>query len=870
MAKSAVTRGAHLRALGTGLRKSLALCLAASVALGNPALYAHAEPADDAGNRSAAPTQERAHAQPWADAPFTYVASGKTVDEVLTDFARTFSLRLSLSGRFPSRVSGKFDRRSPTEFLDRLAGVYGFQWFVHAGSLYISRTQDAVTRALPVARLDNAGGMRRALSELRVLQDKFGYTELPKQGTVVVSGPEAYVTLVEQTINALPGNTEELQVEVFRLKHASVDDRVVNYRDREIRTPGVATILRRLIGDTGGANTGVSVVASDNGPNNQSTASDDAGRDANAGADTDSRAKSGSSKVSALRPSIQSDSRTNAVIVRDSSFRMQMYRQLIAQLDVPSLMVEIEALIIDVNKNKLEELGIAWYASGDKGRGTVAFGNPNSAPGSNTLSIFGGSPGNQVDLTSGSSVVLPNAGRFFVARVRALEQTGDASIQARPSVLTAENLGAILDLSETFYIETRSERVAQVTPVTVGTSLRVTPRLFRDGELSGVRLMVDIEDGKIQSQNPIGNIPTVRRGSVSTEASLALDESLLIGGYSSTQTVAGKDKVPILGDIPFIGNLFSARSQQVQSRERLFMLRARLVNSNELSKTLDPGKPPGNDKPQGNATPVSGVQLPATAAAVPASPLPVPMPKASSTVLSTTPVPAPASASAPPAARIVDEVAKPASVIIEPTASTTMADASPPTPTSSPAAVNQEEAKQADAKLAEVKQAEVNQADVVPPASAKGSSTQRSPEHEPDPAPLRKAGTAPKLKLPKLVAEDGQISRRAAYRHLDAWTAAWSAGDVDQLMHFYSAKFPDRERFETRRRSAIDKSGPPRVAIKLVEGQMMASDTIQLEFIQWYVLEGKKMRTRKFQVWQREGDSLKIIDEWAGAPKKST
>jgi type III secretion protein C len=440
------------------------------------------------------------------------------------------------------------------------------------------------------------------------------------------------------------------------------------------------------------------------------------------------------------------------------------------------------------------------------------------------LSLFGGAAGSQLDMTTGSSVVLPNAGRYFVARVRALEQTGDASIQARPSVLTAENLGAILDLSETFYIETRSERVALVTPVTVGTSLRVTPRLIRDGDLSSVRLMVDIEDGKIQAQNPVGNIPTVRRGSVSTEASLALDESLLVGGYSSTQAVTGRDKMPILGDIPLIGNLFSARSQQVQSRERLFMLRARLVNSAELVKASDAGQPAGIDKPQGNAKPVSVTVEPVATALV---------------------------VETPPPLQVSTTQTAPTQTATTQTAPTQAA------PT------------QAATTQAATTQAATTQAATTQQAPPKASAVQ-VPDIQPDSAPLKKAGTAPKPRLPKLVAEDGQISRRAAYRHLDAWTAAWSAGDMDQFMQFYSAKFPDRERFDARRRSAIEKSGPPRVAIQLVEGKMMTSDTIQLEFIQWYVLEGKKMKTRKFQVWQREGDSLKIIDEWTGAQKKST
>jgi type III secretion protein C len=146
--------------------------------------------------------------------------------------------------------------------------------------------------------------------------------------------------------------------------------------------------------------------------------------------------------------------------------------------------------------------------------------------------------------------------------------------------LTTENLGAVIDLSETQYIQTTSERTALVTPITAGTTLRVTPRVINDGTGSGIRLSVDIEDGQIQSGTSVGGMPSVRRGTVSTEASVKEDESLLIGGYNSIQTSKGTDKVPFLGDVPFFRGLFSSQSNKVQRRERLFLIRSSLASSN--------------------------------------------------------------------------------------------------------------------------------------------------------------------------------------------------------------------------------------------------------------------------------------------------
>jgi type III secretion protein C len=283
-------------------------------------------------------------------------------------------------------------------------------------------------------------------------------------------------------------------------------------------------------------------------------------------------------------PSIQADPRINAIIVQDTPDRIPVYERLIAQLDVPTPLIEIEALIIDVNTQRLEELGIAWNAALG-GRAAIGYGDVNAPVDANTLSLAAATKGAGV---TPATTVVANAANYFIARLRLLEEKGDARIQARPSILTIDNVGALIDLSETFYIRTSGERVATVTPVTAGTTLRVTPRLVTAGDQLVVRLVVDIEDGQIQSR-VVDALPTVRRSAVSTQAVVRKDESLLLGGYNAQQNIASTSKVPFLGDLPGVGALFSSKSEDVQRRERLFLIRPKIVGIPAADGTMDYG-----------------------------------------------------------------------------------------------------------------------------------------------------------------------------------------------------------------------------------------------------------------------------------------
>lgn len=523
---------------------------------------------------------------PWPDAPYSYFANNTRLEAVLAEFASSFSLSLALQPGVSGTVNGRFTAKNPTEFIARLGGVYGFAWYTHAGTLHVSRASDTVTRSLtvPGGSLNN---LRQALTDLGVLEPRFGWGELGDQGVVMVSGPPSYVALVESTLRELPPAAGAQQVAVFRLRHASAEDRLIRYRDREITQVGLATVLKDLIANRGGTrgnNEMLSAVspglrpaaalateAATGVPGAASTSAAPAtGQPAAAAAGGAPTRSATGGDVRVRQPSIQSDPRLNAIIVQDIPERIPLYEKLIAQLDVPTALIEIEAMIIDINSERARDLGINWAGRG--GRTAAGFGALTQQPSEGTLSIVRGPAGTAVS----SSTLVVDAGNYLINQIRLLENHGDARIQSRPSVLTTDNTGALLDLSETFYVRLQGERVVSVTPVTAGTTLRVTPRLI-DGSEPAIQLMVDIEDGQIQDRQ-IDALPTVRRSAVSTQAIVRQNETLLIAGHSTDQSIESDRRVPVLGEIPGLGLLFSNKLRSVQKRERLFMIRPKLVS----------------------------------------------------------------------------------------------------------------------------------------------------------------------------------------------------------------------------------------------------------------------------------------------------
>lgn len=497
----------------------------------------------------------------WKNTAYAYEAEHKPLREVLEDFAQTFGTQLHVEGLLEGNVNGKIRANTPQSMLDRLGVEHRFQWYLYNNTLYISTLDQQESARLEVSS-ETIADLKQALTDIGLLDSRFGWGELPEDGVVLVSGPRRYIEQIKQFSTQRRSRDEKQSVLSFPLKFANATDRQVDYRGEKLTIPGVASILRGLLEPRPNStldrlnqrSTAQPAPLVPNTPRlNNPLLGQMLGANANAGQLDAPPTLTSRAPASTSRIRVEADVRNNAVLIYDLPERQAMYRELITQLDVARKLVEIDAIILDIERTQLREFGVNWGFQNSRFRGGV-----NMAPGTS------------------SQVSIENRERFY-ADIRALEAKGLASMVSNPSVLTLENQPAVIDFNRTQYLTPGREN-ATILPVTVGTSFQVVPRVITSRGSHQIHLAVDIEDGNFDETNPYPGNLDVRRGKVSTQAVMAEKRSLVVGGFHVTENSDKRNKVPLLGDIPLLGKtLFSSTVRQSNRRERLFILTPRVI-----------------------------------------------------------------------------------------------------------------------------------------------------------------------------------------------------------------------------------------------------------------------------------------------------
>jgi type III secretion protein C len=206
--------------------------------------------------------------------------------------------------------------------------------------------------------------------------------------------------------------------------------------------------------------------------------------------------------------------------------------------------------------------------------GTGILGIPNiSTPGLTTPLIM---PASQLPLGGVLTTVLGDSGRYVMARINALADDGKANILSSPRVLTLDNVEAVLENLNTFFVSVAGNLDTGLYNVSAGTSLRVTPLIVSEGGHTQIKLAIRIEDGGI-TQQMVGTIPVVQRTTITTQAFINEGESLLIGGYKSDVRNDTVVSVPGLSSIPLLGSLFKYKQKETAHVEHLFMLTPHVI-----------------------------------------------------------------------------------------------------------------------------------------------------------------------------------------------------------------------------------------------------------------------------------------------------
>ena len=490
--------------------------------------------------------------------PYAYFGNSEPVSDVLRNFSANYSIPVIISPNVEGVVNGRIGPLSPIEFLDKVAQLNGLIWYFDGNTLYVYNGNEIQKQILNLQYMA-ADEFKKTLIEIGIWDNRFYWKARPEEGIIYISGPPRYMELVTETAQLLDAKSGERQrsrqtVKVFPLRYAWADDRSFTFRSQTVTVPGVATILRQIVSG-GGLSSAPAQVPGRSVPG--LSPATPAGKEA-------SGPQAPAQTTTPESVFINADRRLNSVIIHDLESKMPMYESLINTLDKPLAQVEINVSIIDVNTNNLDQLGINWRLGKEDGD-FIRF-NPfktsNDAVPGNTFSTI-------INLTSGR----------LLAKVNILSDQGNAKVLARPSVLTLDNMEAVLDNSQTFYVKVAGQESAELFPVTYGSVLKVTPRIVDEVTGRKLHLSVNIQDGG-QASDATGadNIPVVKNSSISTQAVIDENESLLVGGYYYEETRNEQSKIPVLGDMPLVGAAFRDKTESKKKNVRLFLITPRIVN----------------------------------------------------------------------------------------------------------------------------------------------------------------------------------------------------------------------------------------------------------------------------------------------------
>ncbi len=277
------------------------------------------------------------------------------------------------------------------------------------------------------------------------------------------------------------------------------------------------------------------------------------------------------------RGSVSYDSRTNTLLLIDIPRKVADIKKLIAVLDRPVEQVLIEARVVIALDTFARELGVKFGISDRNGIDSSNPGTTNSIGFGTDLPLL--NPAGILNfglLTSNMSLDL---------ELQAMEKDGKGETISNPRVITANQKEAIIKQGEEIgYVtiqQTATGTVGQVPTATVQfkdvlLELRVTPTITQDGRVF-MNVFVKKDEVKSFLRTPSGDVPQITKREVSTAVLVDNGQTVVIGGVYEFKNRDDVDKVPWLGDIPFLGYLFKKESKALDKSELLIFLTPRVL-----------------------------------------------------------------------------------------------------------------------------------------------------------------------------------------------------------------------------------------------------------------------------------------------------
>ncbi|ATP52875.1 type II secretion system protein GspD [Pseudomonas putida] len=276
---------------------------------------------------------------------------------------------------------------------------------------------------------------------------------------------------------------------------------------------------------------------------------------------------------------------TNAVVMVGPDSELAAYRAIVEQLDIRRAQVVVEAIIAEVSDSSAQELGVQWLFADEKfGAGIVNFGSN----GVNIANIAGAAAsedsealGKLLSATTGATAGIGHfgGGFNFAMLVNALKGKSGFNLLSTPTLLTLDNAEASILVGQEVPFVTGSVTQNNANPYQtierkeVGVKLRIKPQINVD---NSVRLDIVQEVSSIADSSAASDVITNKR-EIKTKVMVEDNGLVILGGLISDELSTSNQRVPLLGDIPYLGRLFRSDASKNTKQNLMVFIRPRIL-----------------------------------------------------------------------------------------------------------------------------------------------------------------------------------------------------------------------------------------------------------------------------------------------------
>ena len=310
-------------------------------------------------------------------------------------------------------------------------------------------------------------------------------------------------------------------------------------------------------------------------------------------------AGTGAARILSTRGSVIAEPRTNQLFVTDITSRLEQVQQLISKLDIAVRQVLIEARIVEASDTFGKSLGVRLGGSDLRG---IRGGDPGySVGGGNRLALGGtynavssttGESVNTLDTVNTTFVNLPAAGqggfsassfaislfsaaanRFLNLELSALEADGKGKLVSSPRIVTADQTKALIEQGTEFpYQQATSSGATSVSFRRATLKLEVTPQITPEGNI-----ILDLDISKDSRGETTAAGIAINTKHIKTQVLVENGGTVVIGGIFELTESENEAKVPLLGDIPGVGNLFKSKTRSSNKQEMLVFITPKMI-----------------------------------------------------------------------------------------------------------------------------------------------------------------------------------------------------------------------------------------------------------------------------------------------------